>query len=332
MGFFLGLCLAGLGFWLLHHFFYVRTLYRAQVQSINAEGLQSDSLDLLKSDRDFYQKAQSGDVCPWPRPTDEAPFFLLGEPKATAGADNKPVAVRQEEALAKVNQNLLLVRVKTSTPKKTSAPSQGQTSKDAAQPPQGQGQPAKSEGNEPPRENLTLQGAGFYCEGGFIVTSRSLVESLAPNETLEVFRPGVKTPFKATVLTVSQPESLSDYALLSLTDDSNPPLGLTITSEINPEGRVMALGFADFKPKADLDPKPINALGRVSSLESDRDIPIIGLTAEVDLGYLGGPLINQKSQVVGFLARVVLDQKGREIRVALGARDLRAFLEATKTP
>jgi S1-C subfamily serine protease len=162
-----------------------------------------------------------------------------------------------------------------------------------------------------------------------ILTNRRIVEGLGPNGEILAVSSGLGTALNARVLVASQPESLRDYAFLRVEPGPNAPKGLKLGPEPKVGDRVMAFGYPGGKYEPGVQPAPIYARGRVSSVALVREVSVIGHTAEMSRRFRGGPLVDRAGRVVGLGIRAPLapldDQDERRAFLALGTDDVMAF-------
>ncbi|MDR1577329.1 MAG: serine protease [Deltaproteobacteria bacterium] len=295
MGFLLGLALVGLCFWLLYYFFYIRVLYNAQVSTIDPIALQASKIEILREDRDLYQKAlqAEGNVCLQSSLEEEAPFFLLPEPSPNAAAP-EPASTRRRQALDQVKQAMTFIQ------------SSGVNSKG---------------------ENFVATGAGFFVNNNTILTNRRLVTRLGSNVTILAVNSHQRLSMEAKIIAVSRPETLRDYAILRVNSGPNPPKGLKIVGQAKKNDRVLAFGFSDAKVASGDFPESIFSPGVISSILVDKQAPLISHTAAMSPRFRGGPLVDREGRVIGLNAIIRVDNQGpRRIHVSLGGEDLLDFL------
>jgi len=183
-------------------------------------------------------------------------------------------------------------------------------------------------------------GSGFFVSSDLVLTNRHVIESGdGAADRIFVTNKALGGLVKARVVRSTKADELRDYALLSV----SPPPGsghsvLTLSAECKRTDRVSAWGYPYLFTQTDpqLDalmegdakavPEVVYSAGVVSVIQDFHGLMLINHTAEVSPGSSGGPLINERGQVVGVNTMIRIDdESSRQVNVALGSGDIISF-------
>ena len=186
------------------------------------------------------------------------------------------------------------------------------------------------------KDSLSM-GTGFFITPSLILTNRHVIES-SPQKIYIINKKLQKV--RAATLVAASNSPQRDYAVLQ----TQLPAGISIVplplgelprraDKISAWGYPHAISKVDPKfqaliqGKAQTPPELTYSDGAVSAV-LERTPPLIVHTALISQGNSGGPLANERGQVVGINTMISLDNESyRQTSLALPSSDIRAFLK-----
>lgn len=185
-------------------------------------------------------------------------------------------------------------------------------------------------------KNKVATGTGFFVAPGYVVTNKHVV---GRSSDAFITSKALGQPIRATVVATSDTQN-RDYALLKV--DLPPgciPVSLPFAADVHKTEKVGAWGFPNLVGRNDPGyagllrgdmasaPELSYTEGVVSAI-LPRNPDIIVHTAPISPGNSGGPLLNEKGEVIGINTMISLDDSSyRQASLALAAADLRNFLK-----
>ncbi len=182
-------------------------------------------------------------------------------------------------------------------------------------------------------------GTGFFIAPGVILTNAHVTQG--SSQGIYVVGKFAELATKSKLVAVSNTKG-RDYAVLQVPITSVKPLNFNLN--IARTQKVSAWGFPgavtevdpNFKAllsgKASSPPEVVYSEGTVSVVQ-DQSPPLIYHTAVVSHGNSGGPLVNEKGEVVGINTYIAMDDKSyRQSSLAIVSKDIVAFLQEKNIP
>jgi S1-C subfamily serine protease len=178
------------------------------------------------------------------------------------------------------------------------------------------GQPTEPSPEE--KREAGSSGSGFFVTtNGYLVTNHHVIDGAK--------RLRIRTKEGIKDARVVSTDPANDLAILKI-DASTKALSLAKGGGVKAGERVLAVGF----PMPDLQGfSPKVTAGVVSSLSGFKDdVTMLQIDAAVQPGNSGGPLINEKGQVVGVIVARLNDKDAQNVNYAVKVSYLRALLES----
>ncbi len=182
-------------------------------------------------------------------------------------------------------------------------------------------------------------GTGFFIAKGIILTNAHVAQNR--QDKIYVIGQFNEIVTNAQIIAVSDVDG-RDYAVLQVPITSIQPLSFAL--DVARTQKISAWGFpgvvtdidpnfrALLKGEAISPPEVVYSEGNVSVVQ-DQTPPIIFHSAVVSHGNSGGPLVNEKGDVVGINTYISLDDKSyRQSSIAIVSKDIVNFLQANNIP
>lgn len=187
--------------------------------------------------------------------------------------------------------------------------------------------------------NKLSTGSGFFIAPGYIATNRHVVGA-NPGRIL-VTSKALGQPVAGKVVARSAGKG-EDFAIVAVTPPEDAKIShLKLVTDPKKTQKVGAWGFPNIIGKNDpayaslLKGENLRAVPELSYSEGvisavlDRNPKIIVHTAPISPGNSGGPLLDEKGDVVGINTMITLDEDSyRQASIALSAEDLARFIKA----
>lgn len=183
-------------------------------------------------------------------------------------------------------------------------------------------------------------GSGFFVAKDLILTNRHVVQNTRGD--LLVTSAALGKPVHGQVIAQGEGNQ-NDFALVKIATPANAAVTvLALEPVAKKTEKVSTWGYPELVGRN--DPKYIELLGNgnlasvpelsytegVISAILDRSPSIIVHTAPISPGNSGGPLLNQRGEVIGINTMITLDEGSyRQASLALASRDLMNFLKAS---
>lgn len=168
-------------------------------------------------------------------------------------------------------------------------------------------------------------GTGFALNNGYLVTNWHVVEGA---QTVHIY--GIRGDFtKKYIADVVAKDKINDLAILKISGNGFPGFGTvpykirTSTAEVAEE--IFALGF----PMTDIMGDELKYTdGRISSLSGfDGDVSTYQISAPVQPGNSGGPLLDDNGNVIGIVCAKIDNRIAQNVNYAVKALYLKSLVE-----
>jgi S1-C subfamily serine protease len=183
------------------------------------------------------------------------------------------------------------------------------------------------------------RGTGFFIAPNIILTNRHVVDELRKKQSRTkalVTSKALGGAVEARLLQSTSPSELRDYAFLEISPrPGRAPAVLALSAEIKRADHISSWGYPVLFTKTDPQfsallggdlsavPEVVYSEGVVSVVQDLDGLPLINHTAEVSHGNSGGPLVNDRGEVVGINTMIRVDElSNRQANIAFGSRDI----------
>jgi S1-C subfamily serine protease len=171
------------------------------------------------------------------------------------------------------------------------------------------------------------------------LTNYHVVDLDDPDAEILVTNHSLGELHKAELVKYSSDGNLADFAVLRLTGSGSESYLPIAPNQGERTQRVSAWGYPGLLLESDpmmealaegdfsAVPELVYTEGVISVIQNFPGISLISHTAEVSHGNSGGPLINQKGEVLGINTMIRVDEESnRQVNMALGGPNLNEFL------
>ncbi len=175
------------------------------------------------------------------------------------------------------------------------------------------------------RAQKVWTGTGFALNNGYLVTNWHVVDGA---QTVHIY--GIRGDFtKKYIADVVAKDKINDLAILKISGNGFPGFGAvpykirTTTAEVAEE--IFALGF----PMTDIMGDELKYTdGRISSLSGfDGDVSTYQISAPVQPGNSGGPLLDDNGNVIGIVCAKIDNRIAQNVNYAVKALYLKSLVE-----
>lgn len=160
-------------------------------------------------------------------------------------------------------------------------------------------------------------GSGFFVDGGYVATNAHVIRGTSRGTVRLVGRPE-----KGEITAIAAIDTARDLVLLTVKGVSGPSLPIGKSIHITVGEEVYAIG----------NPQGLEGTisqGIVSGVRRVADTEILQVTAPISPGSSGGPVLNQKGQVIG--VAVATFRGGQNLNFAIPIDYLTALLSQPRT-
>jgi hypothetical protein len=167
-------------------------------------------------------------------------------------------------------------------------------------------------------------GTGFMIRPGVIATNAHVIDGTLPDD-IKIFFPSAKgleqTEFKARVLHFDRKRDLAFLAV----EPKVPPLRLPEQFEFKTASEIFVIGSPGFGDKGD-QLRNVPARGNLGTRTDVESMPFYQLTIPVNPGNSGGPVFDERGQVIGVITLKATRQE--QLAFCIPWEDLRGQLLA----